>query len=98
MDTDKIYQQVQDCYGEYAKRSTDADFDVAHTQKVAQAFGYSVDELQSIPQGANLGASCGNPLAIAGLAKVNPHLRSVCNMIYRHVKNRADAVINRERQ
>src|SRR4051794_22733239 len=34
---------------------------------VAEAFGYSPDELASIPTGANLGLSCGNPTATANL-------------------------------
>jgi arsenite methyltransferase len=39
-------------------------------QKVALSFGYSVDELSTIPDSANLGVSCGNPLALAGLKEV----------------------------
>jgi arsenite methyltransferase len=34
---------------------------------VAQAFGYSADELTSIPAEANMGLSCGNPIATANL-------------------------------
>lgn len=34
---------------------------------VAKAFGYSADELQSIPAEANMGLSCGNPTATANL-------------------------------
>ncbi|MCA8997269.1 MAG: arsenite methyltransferase [Planctomycetaceae bacterium] len=34
---------------------------------VAEAFGYSAEELDSIPADANLGLSCGNPLALASL-------------------------------
>lgn len=34
---------------------------------VAEAFGYSADELASIPAGANMGLSCGNPTATAHL-------------------------------
>ena len=34
---------------------------------VAEAFGYSVDELASIPAEANMGLSCGNPIATANL-------------------------------
>ena len=36
-------------------------------QAVAEAFGYSPEELASIPAGANMGLSCGNPTATAGL-------------------------------
>src|SRR2546430_16274250 len=34
---------------------------------VAEAFGYSADELTSIPAEANMGLSCGNPTAFANL-------------------------------
>jgi ribosomal protein L11 methylase PrmA len=36
-------------------------------QAVAEAFGYSVEELTSIPAEANMGLSCGNPVATAHL-------------------------------
>jgi len=35
--------------------------------RVAKAFGYSEEELMSIPTTANLGLSCGNPTAIASI-------------------------------
>jgi arsenite methyltransferase len=34
---------------------------------VAEAFGYSAEELASVPADSNLGLSCGNPLALASL-------------------------------
>ncbi len=34
---------------------------------LAQAVGYSAEQLAAIPEGANLGLSCGNPTALAGL-------------------------------
>lgn len=36
-------------------------------QAVAEAFGYTAEELTSIPAGANMGLSCGNPTATARL-------------------------------
>lgn len=35
--------------------------------QVAQAIGYAADELARVPDGANMGLSCGNPTAIASL-------------------------------
>ena len=35
--------------------------------KLARELGYSADELQSLPAGANMGLSCGNPAALAAL-------------------------------
>lgn len=39
----------------------------AGVQAVAEAFGYTADELTSIPAEANMGLSCGNPTATAHL-------------------------------
>ncbi len=36
--------------------------------KTSRGLGYSVGDLQSVPQGANLGLGCGNPIALASLA------------------------------
>mgnify|MGYP006280432627 CR=1 FL=1 len=35
--------------------------------QLAQAIGYDVQELAKLPEGANMGLSCGNPLALASL-------------------------------
>lgn len=37
------------------------------TPSVSAALGYSLEDLASVPDGANLGLGCGNPQAIAGL-------------------------------
>ena len=39
----------------------------AGVRAVAQAFGYTRDQLASIPAEANMGLSCGNPTAFASL-------------------------------
>jgi len=39
----------------------------AGVRAVAEAFGYSAEELRSIPADANMGLSCGNPTAMAHL-------------------------------
>ena len=44
--------------------------------KVAQAFGYTKEDLESIPLGSNLGLSCGNPVASATLKEVSTVLLS----------------------
>jgi arsenite methyltransferase len=41
-----------------------------HIKKVAESFGYAPEDLAGLPEGANLGVSCGNPLAVAGLKPV----------------------------
>jgi hypothetical protein len=35
--------------------------------KLAQGIGYKTEELEVLPEGANMGLSCGNPTAIANL-------------------------------
>lgn len=39
-------------------------------QKVAEAFGYTEEELSSIPEGSHMGLCCGNPLATANIKEV----------------------------
>lgn len=63
---EETYALVQDRYGSYARQHDDESYN----KKVATAFGYSSDELESVPKGANLGVSCGNPTAMAGLVSV----------------------------
>jgi hypothetical protein len=61
-----VYDKVLEHYSSAAKASENAKY----SQKVATAFGYSEEELASIPQDANLGLSCGNPLALAKVREV----------------------------
>lgn len=63
MDSTTIYGHVHDRYSATARSDTVND----HVKAVAQAFGYSTEELASIPSDSNLGLSCGNPLALASL-------------------------------
>ena len=37
------------------------------SDKLAKELGYSVEELKALPEGANMGLSCGNPAALAAL-------------------------------
>jgi len=62
---DAIKNAVRDNYGQLA-RSRDA-LDAGKLAAVAKAFGYSAEELASLPEAANLGVSCGNPVAMASL-------------------------------
>jgi hypothetical protein len=39
--------------------------------KVAEAFGYTAEQLDSVPDGAHMGLSCGNPVATATIKEVN---------------------------
>jgi hypothetical protein len=66
MDSSTIDSAVQEHYSSCAAGQTDQ-----HADAVAKAFGYSEEELQSIPKDANLGLSCGNPVALASLREVH---------------------------
>ena len=41
--------------------------DTSTTQSLSKSMGYTEEELKSVPEGANLGLGCGNPVAIASL-------------------------------
>ena len=58
-----IEQAVQAKYGAVATSGLSTDH--SGVRAVAEAFGYSPEELASIPAQANMGLSCGNPTATA---------------------------------
>ncbi len=64
MDRD-IKEQVKSKYGSVAESGLSTNHD--GVKAVAEAFGYSAQELASIPAEANMGLSCGNPIATASL-------------------------------
>ena len=39
-------------------------------KQVAEAFGYTKEQLNSIPEGSHMGLSCGNPVATANIKEV----------------------------
>jgi SAM-dependent methyltransferase len=59
----QVLESVRAKYGAVAESTLSNDD--AGVQAVAEAFGYSVEELTSIPADANMGLSCGNPTATA---------------------------------
>lgn len=60
-----IEQAIREQYGAVATSGLSSNH--AGVKAVAEAFGYSADELSSIPATANMGLSCGNPTAFASL-------------------------------
>jgi len=60
-----IEQIVQDKYGSVASKGLSSDHE--GVKAIAEAFGYSAEQLASIPAEANMGLSCGNPTAFASL-------------------------------
>jgi arsenite methyltransferase len=70
-DKQAVRQTVRAGYGRIARgeassccSSSDADMDAT---QFARNVGYAAAELDALPDGANLGLSCGNPTALAGL-------------------------------
>jgi ubiquinone/menaquinone biosynthesis C-methylase UbiE len=60
-----LLDSVKSKYGAVAESTLSSDH--AGVKAVAEAFGYSPEELTSIPAEANMGLSCGNPTATANL-------------------------------
>src|ERR1044071_8615237 len=60
-----IEQVVRDKYASVASSGLSSEHN--GVRAVAEAFGYSPEELASIPAEANMGLSCGNPTATANL-------------------------------
>jgi SAM-dependent methyltransferase len=62
---EQLLDAVKAKYGAVAESTLSSDH--AGVKAVAEAFGYSAEELTSIPAEANMGLSCGNPTATANL-------------------------------
>src|SRR5437660_1120064 len=62
---DPLIDQVRAQYAAVAQSTLSSDH--AGVRAVAQAFGYSPEELAALPADANMGLSCGNPTAYANL-------------------------------
>lgn len=65
MTDSKIVEEVRSQYSSVATLGLSSDHE--GVRGVAEAFGYTVEELRSIPAEANMGLSCGNPIATARL-------------------------------
>lgn len=72
MNSEDTYHSVQERYASVA-RQAGPDNQRSYERKVATAFGYDLEDLRSIPDNANLGVSCGNPLATATVEISRPH-------------------------
>jgi arsenite methyltransferase len=62
---EQLLDSVKSKYAAVAESTLSSDH--AGVKAVAQAFGYTAEELTSIPAAANMGLSCGNPTATAHL-------------------------------
>ena len=63
-DPNELRDLVSKSYGEIAERTTDS----SGAAETARRIGYAEEQLEAVPEGANLGVGCGNPTAIDSLA------------------------------
>jgi arsenite methyltransferase len=64
---EKIRQNVRSGYAQIAQGKSGCCCGSSAPDKLAEAIGYTNEELATLPDGANMGLSCGNPTAIANL-------------------------------
>lgn len=64
---DNVRDTVRKGYADIAQGKVNCCCGSAAPDKLAEAIGYTNEELGILPEGANMGLSCGNPTAIADL-------------------------------
>jgi len=74
MKSKNIKKKVRESYGEIAKKGsscccspTNEPCCGSEAKTASKAIGYSDQEIASVPEGANLGLGCGNPIALASM-------------------------------
>ena len=74
MKEEEIKKVVREGYGKIAKKEGSCCAPASsccgsqnRAQEISKRIGYSEDELKVVPEGANLGLGCGNPIALASL-------------------------------
>jgi len=75
MENTEIKKSVRENYANVAKQAssccapsaTSSSCGCGSSQTASKAIGYSDEDLTSVPDGANLGLGCGNPVALASL-------------------------------
>jgi SAM-dependent methyltransferase len=76
VDQEAVHEKVREGYGKIAKDTSAGCCSPGvsccgsapqDANKLAKELGYTVEELRALPDGANMGLSCGNPAALAAL-------------------------------
>src|SRR5512136_1655742 len=75
IDSEAVRQKVREGYGKIAQKGgsccgptpTCCGSSPVASEELAKHIGYSIEELATLPEGANMGLSCGNPNALAAL-------------------------------
>ena len=73
-DSETLRQKIREGYGQIARQDGECcqssccgGMSAVDSEKLAGQIGYSAEELAALPDGANIGLSCGNPNALAAL-------------------------------
>ena len=67
MKEEEIKKSVRENYAKIARESTSCCCRSTSAEDISKSIGYSDEELESVPEDANLGLGCGNPVALASL-------------------------------
>jgi SAM-dependent methyltransferase len=72
MDEDNVRKMVRKGYAKIAKQEkscccSEPSCGSGDTKEISRKLGYSDEEMDSVPEGANLSLGCGNPIALASL-------------------------------
>ncbi len=67
MKEEEIRKSVRENYARIAKESSSCCCRSTNAEDISKSIGYSDEELESVPEDANLGLGCGNPVALASL-------------------------------
>jgi SAM-dependent methyltransferase len=67
MEDKKIKKSVRERYARIAKQEVSCCGGKSLAKDTSKNIGYTEDDLKAVPEGANLGLGCGNPLALASL-------------------------------
>ncbi len=73
----EVHTAVHSTYSTIAqseiKRQGEVGDGGVQAKAIAMAFGYPSLDLDSLPDGANLGLSCGNPVGVASIQPASPN-------------------------
>jgi hypothetical protein len=73
MEKEKIKKVVREGYGSIAKQDSSCCAPAnpccgsLDSQEISKKVGYTEEDLNAVPDGANMGLGCGNPVALASL-------------------------------
>ena len=67
MKDEEIKKVVREGYAQIANKASSCCCQPTQTDDISKSIGYSDEDIGSVPEGANLGLGCGNPVALASL-------------------------------